>query len=129
MGRKISNGKGNADKYILKAFTLFIYDPFGNTVEDRILCARESYKNDKFGTLLLDCVKNFCITNLVSEWNIKSLPNENLINYYLSYGFNKGDKIFDKKGNFKVQKMQMIDFGEENLEEEYVEYNNNLKNY
>ncbi len=71
------------------------------------------------GIILLNSIRNFCRNNSIREWNIKALPNEKLIEYYENYGFERGDKIFDQKGNFKVQKMRMVDFGEEYEEEDY----------
>lgn len=77
-------------KYIIKAFILFTY--YKESIQGHLVCSRESYKGTGF--LLMNCVKNFALKNEVTYWEIKSLPEEKLLNFYENFGFSRGNPIY-----------------------------------
>lgn len=90
---------GSKSKYILKGFTMFLYDEFSKTISGRIICGREAYKG--MGSLLLECIQEFALDHKVIRWQINSLPHKKLVEYYKNFGFEQIDSLYIE-GKLKV---------------------------
>lgn len=108
IGKRI---KSKTDKYYLKGFTIFIYDPLSFSIQGKILCSDENSKG--FGKKLMEKVKEFAIENEVNRWRIYSLAEERLKRYYETFGFYYEDTIY-RDGKAKVYEMVIkFDYSED----------------
>ena len=95
-------GKLNySSTYIVKGVILFTY--YKESIQSYLVCSKKSYKD--IGFLLMTCVKNFALINKVTYWEIKSLPEEPLLNFYEIFGFSRGNPIYTIDNSIKNYSM------------------------
>lgn len=105
------------DRYYLRGYVLFQYDPRLALVTGKNICAIKNSNPDvKIGRKLLNAVYSFILENKVETWKINSTPK--LISYYENFEFEQCNTIY-VRGKAKVVRMiRLIHYDEKDGEDE-----------